>query len=212
MTLADVDGIMDIERASFPSAWPARAYRYELLHNAMAHYYVVRAREQEPREAKRKKYVAWLRRSDPQESASRLAGYGGFWLMGDEAHISTIAIHPSYRRRGFARKLMLHMLDEAIRLGAHLVTLEVRVSNVAAQQLYAEMDFVVVGKRKRYYQDNREDALIMTVKGVERPGYAEKLAQWKKEGKRLTQCVWRGWQRLQDMVALWRVLHPQTCE
>ncbi len=175
MTLADVDGIMDIERASFPSAWPASAYRYELLHNSMAHYYVVRIWEQGAKKAQRKP-ATWLRRSEPQELALPLAGYGGFWLMGDEAHISTIAIHPSYRRRGFARKLMLHMLDEAIRLGAHLVTLEVRVSNIAAQQLYAELDFVVVGRRKRYYQDNREDALIMTVEGVETPEYAEKLA------------------------------------
>jgi len=186
MKLADVDDIMDIERASFPSAWPASAYRYELLHNAMAHYYVVRIREQEAKKAQRKAPV-WFWRSAPLKSASRLAGYGGFWLMGDEAHISTIAIHPSYRRRGFARKLMLHMLDEAIRLGAHLVTLEVRLSNIAAQQLYAEMDFVVVGRRKHYYQNNREDALIMTVEGVETPRYAEKLAKWKKEGERLTQ-------------------------
>jgi len=180
MTLADVDKIMEIERASFRSVWPASAYRYELLHNTMAHYYVARVREQGVQKVMEKP-AAWFRRSNPQESASRPAGYGGFWLMGDEAHVSTIAIHPAYRRRGFARKLMLHMLDEAIRLGAHLVTLEVRVSNIAAQQLYAELDFVVVGRRKHYYPDNREDALIMTVEGVETSAYAEKLAKRKEK-------------------------------
>jgi len=99
--------------------------------------------------------------------------------MGDEAHISTIAIHPAFRRRGLGGLLMVHMVEEAIALSARLVTLEVRVSNLSAQRLYESLGFVEVGLRKNYYHDNKEDALIMTVEGVETEAYRAVISKWR---------------------------------
>jgi ribosomal-protein-alanine N-acetyltransferase len=89
-------------------------------------------------------------------------GYGGFWLMYDEAHISTLAVQIAVRRHGLGELLLIALLDEAQRLDASRATLEMRVSNVAAQGLYTKYGFEVVGQRKAYYSDNQEDALILT--------------------------------------------------
>jgi ribosomal-protein-alanine N-acetyltransferase len=91
----------------------------------------------------------------------RLVGYGGFWHVLDEAHISNVAIHPDYRRQGLGRMLLTHLLEEAAAKGATAATLEVRRSNVAAQKLYAGFGFKVIAVRKHYYSDENEDALIM---------------------------------------------------
>ena len=90
-----------------------------------------------------------------------IVGYGGFWLMAGEAHISTIAVRPELRRRGIGELLLVAMIDRATDLGAKVATLEVRVSNTAAQSLYRKYGFRQVGLRHRYYSNN-EDALIMT--------------------------------------------------
>ena len=82
--------------------------------------------------------------------------------MYDEAHISTLAVRAEYRRQGLGEVMLVVLLEEARRLDALRVTLEVRVSNVAAQSLYAKYGFEQVGRRKAYYNDNREDALILT--------------------------------------------------
>ncbi len=89
--------------------------------------------------------------------------YGGYWLMGDEVHIVTVATHPQLAPPGFSERLMRLMIDECRHAGAALVTLEVRVTNTAAQQLYTKLGFVEVGLRRRYYHDNGEDALLMTL-------------------------------------------------
>ncbi len=138
MEVADIPRVMTIERDVFPSPWPAHAYRYELTENALSHCYVL-------------------------EGEKELIGYGCMWLIVDEAHISTLAVAPSQRGRGLGELLLLALLDEAIALDAVTATLEVRVSNHTAQALYTKYGFEVVGWRKRYYVDNQEDALIMTV-------------------------------------------------
>lgn len=164
MQLRDVAEVMGIERLSFPTPWSARAYRYELRENNLSHYLVARPR----RPLARKEPGFWdgLRRSlgvaAPLEV--NLLGYGGFWLMAGEAHISTIAVRPEWRRRGIGELLLVAMLERAVELGADLATLEVRVSNVAAQGLYQKYGFAKVGLRPRYYSDRGEDALIMTTK------------------------------------------------
>ena len=91
----------------------------------------------------------------------RPVGYGGAWILADEAHITTLAVHPDRRREGIARRLMDAVLEEAIKRGAVCATLEVRASNEGAIRLYEEMGFVQAGLRKKYYPDNREDAVIM---------------------------------------------------
>ena len=173
MQLRDVAEVMEIERLSFPSPWSARAYRYELQQNNLSYYLVVRPRrplaKKEPgfwAELRREHFVERLRRSlgvaAPPEV--NILGYGGFWLMAGEAHISTIAVRPEWRQRGIGELLLVAMLELAVELGGDLATLEVRVSNVAAQSLYQKYGFAKVGLRPHYYRDRGEDALIMTTK------------------------------------------------
>ena len=145
MALDDVPTVGELELLCFSAPWLPETYRNELLHNRFGNYRVLR-----PSPA-------------TQESHPPILAYGGYWLMGDEVHIVTIATHPDYRRRGLSERLLHHMIEECRSQGAHLVTLEVRVSNEAAQQLYAKLGFVEVGLRRAYYHDNGEDALLMTL-------------------------------------------------
>ena len=92
-----------------------------------------------------------------------ILAYGGYWLLGDEAHIVTIATHPDFRRLGLAEYLLRLMIERAQAGGATDITLEVRMGNRAAQRMYEKLGFVKVGMRKEYYRDNREDALLMTL-------------------------------------------------
>ena len=97
-----------------------------------------------------------------QPDTAELVAFAGLWLMADEAHITTFAVHPSWRRQGVAHRLMVRLVELSRQIGAQRMTLEVRVSNLAAQSLYRRFGFVVVGRRPRYYTDDAEDALIMT--------------------------------------------------
>jgi len=168
MKPAHLTAVMAIERQSFALPWPASAYQHEITHNEMAHYYVLCQREWEclsPAAARPASAWQCLRSSIWRPATPReevVLGYGGFWMMADEAHISTLATRPDVRGRGLGALLMLSLLDEARRLEAALVTLEVRVSNAAARALYTKYGFEPVGRRKNYYQDNGEDAMIMT--------------------------------------------------
>jgi ribosomal-protein-alanine N-acetyltransferase len=164
MQLGDVAEVMEVERLSFPSPWSARAYRYELQENNLSHYLI--ARPQRPLAKEEPGFLARLQRSlgVAASPGGNILGYGGFWLMGGEAHISTIAVRPEWRRRGIGELLLVAMLERAVELGGNLATLEVRVSNVTAQSLYQKYGFAKVGRRPRYYSDRGEDALIMTTK------------------------------------------------
>jgi len=152
MRVIDLPAVHDIERASFDSPWPSDAYRSELETNRLAQYLVVRADDE-------------------------LAGYGGMWLMVDEAHIITFAVHPLWRRQHIGDRLLLAMLDIAIDAGAHEATLEVRLSNLPARRLYEKFGFRPVGLRPRYYSDNGEDALIMTTDQLRDPPMRERIAR-----------------------------------
>jgi ribosomal-protein-alanine N-acetyltransferase len=137
MGLEDVPDVHRIEATSFPMPWPDYAFRQELQTNRLAHYLVVRA-------------------------GTETVAYGGLWLLVDEAHITTFAVLPDWRRRGIGGRLMVALMDLALRLNARVMTLEVRLSNRPARDLYAHFGFKPVGVRPRYYSDNGEDALIMT--------------------------------------------------
>jgi ribosomal-protein-alanine N-acetyltransferase len=137
MSAEDIPAVHAIESASFPTPWPPYAFREELETNRMAHYLVVRA-------------------------GHRVIAYAGIWLMVDEAHVTTFAVLPVYRRRGIGGLLLSALMELSAQLGAVVVTLEVRLSNAAARQLYQAFGFKPVGVRPRYYTDNGEDALIMT--------------------------------------------------
>ena len=148
LTVADLDEVAIIENLSFTAPWPTSAYTTELTTNRLARYVGARLDGQ-------------------------LVGFGGIWLMVDEAHVTTMAVLPSYRRSGVATALLLELLQEARRGGARVATLDVRVSNEEAQRLYRAFGFVEVGRRIRYYDDNDEDALVMTTAELEG---AEQLA------------------------------------
>ncbi len=99
--------------------------------------------------------------------------------MAGEAHISTIAVHQKWRGRGLGEMVLVGLIDAAILRGAMEVTLEVRASNVVAQNLYRKYAFAQVGRRKAYYHDNREDALIMTTPKVDEAGFVQQYGQLK---------------------------------
>lgn len=176
----DIPTIMEIERASFTTPWSPSAYRHELEHNDLAHYFVMLPRgavegsgdQRVP--SLRDRISNWL--LGVNTSGRPVMGYAGYWLMAAEAHISTIAIDPTWRSKGLGEYLLLRTIEAAITDGADLVTLEVRVSNDRAQNLYEKYGFDVVGRRKRYYHDNNEDALIMTVEGVQTSTYRDFLS------------------------------------
>lgn len=105
----------------------------------------------------------------------RRVGYLGLWFVLDEAHVTSVAVRPDVRRQGVARQLMLAAYDAALARECILLTLEVRASNVAAQQLYQTFGLHKAGVRKHYYSDNREDAWLMTVEGIDTPAFREQL-------------------------------------
>jgi [ribosomal protein S18]-alanine N-acetyltransferase len=151
MTHADLGAVQAIEKSSFTTPWPSYAYRNELETNRLAHYLVVR-------------------------SGREVVAYAGVWLMVDEAHVTTFAVAPAWRRRRIGERLILAILDLAIDRGAREATLEVRLSNLAARRLYEKYGFRPVGIRPRYYSDDHEDALIMTTEPLASPAMMELLA------------------------------------
>jgi [ribosomal protein S18]-alanine N-acetyltransferase len=108
--------------------------------------------------------------------AAPIVGFAGMWLLYDEAHITTIGVEPAHRGRHLGELLLVALVDEARRRGANWLTLEVRVSNEAAQNLYRKYGFSVQGTRRRYYSDNNEDAHIMWSPSLRDPAYLERLA------------------------------------
>jgi [ribosomal protein S18]-alanine N-acetyltransferase len=110
-------------------------------------------------------------------AADRIVAYGGMWLMVDEAHITTFAVHPAWRRQRIGERLLLAFLDLAADRRAREATLEVRLSNLAARRLYEKYGFRPVGLRPRYYSDDGEDALIMTTEPIAEPRFRERIAR-----------------------------------
>ena len=108
--------------------------------------------------------------------SDELAGYSGFWLIsGEEAHITTLAVHPTFRRQYVGERLLINNILEARRRGARWMTLEVRVSNDKAQSLYYKYGFKSLGMRRNYYQDNSEDALVLWTENIETPQFNKLL-------------------------------------
>lgn len=145
MTLADLPAVLEIDRLSFALPWPERSYRFELSENPAAHLMVAEM---------------------GRENHRAIVGYVGYWLIVDEAHISTIAVDPGWRGQGIGELLLGHAMEAAQNLGADMATLEVRASNEAAINLYRKFGFQTVGRRAAYYRDNEEDALLMTLTGL----------------------------------------------
>ena len=182
MTLEDIPAVMFIEKTSFPVPWPEQAYRHEILENRNGYFIVIRLRQsgdavgptQRPGS---RNLLERLVSRQARPSVQPIIGFAGLWMFVDEGHISTIASHRDWRGRGVGELLLVTLLREAQRRSDIFATLEVRVSNTVAQNLYRKYGFTEVGRRKRYYRDNDEDALIMTVENFVEPEYRAQLDQ-----------------------------------
>ncbi|HEY7342832.1 MAG TPA: ribosomal protein S18-alanine N-acetyltransferase [Ktedonobacterales bacterium] len=184
MTLADIPRVIEIEKLAYSSTWPASSYRKELQDNPLAHYIVERDAQMSihvgsdsPSDSGRRPFpLSLLSRPQPLQppEIANIVGFAGLWLMVDEAHITTIATHPDYRHRGLGELLLTSLFDIAYDIGARQVTLEVRVTNSVAQNLYHKYGFREQGIRRRYYSDNGEDALIMWTEDIMSNHYRER--------------------------------------
>lgn len=144
MQMDDLEQVLTIDRQSFSLPWPASSYRFELQGNQASR--------------------SWVAECVQAGLPARIVAMIVIWQIVDEAHIATIAVHPAFRHLGIGKHLLAYTLKEALRQGMHLATLEVRAGNRAALAMYRQFGFEVVGIRPRYYQDNQEDAWIMSVK------------------------------------------------
>lgn len=177
MTLDDIPHVLDLDRLSFPIPWSAHTYRHEIQNNDNSTMLVVepveRAPAQDEQPAHRPRLWRWP--PEPAPAHNPLMAYAGFWHIADEAHISTIAVHPDWRGHKLGELLIWTIAREAMRRNAAMVTLEVRVSNQVAQNLYHKYGFQKVGTRRGYYRDNHEDAYMMSVTPLN-AAYRETLA------------------------------------
>jgi len=158
LTLLDLDQVMAIEPIAFGNHhWSYQSFVNEL--NNMSGQY----------------FAAW------NVETKKLIGYSGFWLIGEEAHITTLAVHPDCRRQSVGERLLIHDIRAAQKLGARWITLEVRITNEWAQNLYYKYGFKNLGQRRSYYQDNGEDALVLWTENIENPSYQKLVDEREKE-------------------------------
>ncbi len=150
MRIEDLKAVLAIERVSFSTPWSIQSFTAELRDNEYARYFCLVVDEQ-------------------------VIGYMGLWYILDEGHITNIAIAPEYRCKGLGESLIRSVMKIMISNGMERMTLEVRVSNLAARNLYKRLGFVTAGVRKGYYADNREDALIMWAE-LEKTKFCAKLS------------------------------------
>lgn len=139
----DISQVQAIDKLSFTVPWPERAYQFELKENQNS--------------------LLWVAELQATNAAPAIIGLIVVWMILDEAHIASIAVHPDYRGQGIAQHLMATALKDAFRHKAIQATLEVRSGNQAAIRLYRHFGFDVAGLRPRYYRDNNEDAIIITL-------------------------------------------------
>ncbi|MFH1383005.1 MAG: ribosomal protein S18-alanine N-acetyltransferase [Chloroflexota bacterium] len=197
MSESDIAQVNDIEREAFPTQWPSPNYQRE-LRNQVGHYLVACDGEKPievtvvpppPAPKGLARLGAGLRalfgsNHSHEDKLSPpglhyIVGMVGFWIMVDEAHITTIAVREKYRRQGIGELLLMSAIDLALELEAREVTLEVRISNTGAQDLYTKYGFNQTGVRRGYYTDNREDALVMTTEKISSATFQTKFRQLK---------------------------------
>jgi ribosomal-protein-alanine N-acetyltransferase len=141
MALEDIDQVLAIDEASFSMPWPARSFHFEVTNNPASRSWVA-------------------------EDEGQVVGMVVAWMIVDEIHIATIATHNDFRRQGIGEKLLIHTLKSAKEEGALTSFLEVRESNRFARQMYNKFGYVEVGRRRRYYKDNNEDAILMSLDSI----------------------------------------------
>ena len=156
MTLADVPVVAQIDRMSFSLPWPEHSFHYEVSDNRAARCFVAETEDK------------------------RLAAMVVSWIVVDELHIATIATHPDFRRQDIGASILTAALKDGLQAGVKRAFLEVRAGNAAAQTMYRNFGFEVSGRRLKYYKDNGEDAILMTLEGLDTPsGRSNRL--WEKK-------------------------------
>jgi ribosomal-protein-alanine N-acetyltransferase len=198
MCQEDLTQVNQIDHEAFPTLWPPANYQRELK-NGIAHYIVVCDGEKkyQPPAPKNEPpkglsgLIAKLRlrfnnhhENQPPSAREYIIGFAGLWLMAGEAHITNIAVREKHRRQGIGELLLISLIELALELGAHLVTLEVRASNTTAQSLYAKYGFAEVGLRRGYYTDNREDGVLMTLEDINSAPVKVNLQRLKRNHRR----------------------------
>ncbi len=151
MRRTDLEAVMQIDERCFSAPWTASAYVVELS-NRSASYLVARR-------------------------GQKIVGYGGVWVIMDEAHLTTLAVDPVERRRRVGERLLLGLLEEGVLRGASRATLEVRESNGGAQDLYRKYGFYEAALRRTYYTDNGENAVVMWADGLNTPAFRTLLTE-----------------------------------
>lgn len=139
----DLPAVVQIDRTSFSLPWPEQTYRYEVTSNPSARCLVAETEER------------------------TIAAMIVSWIVVDELHIATFATHSDYRRQGIGSRLLSQALSDGRRMGVRRAFLEVRAGNEAAQAMYRKFGFAVTGRRPKYYRDNDEDAILMTLEPLE---------------------------------------------
>ena len=141
MTLEDVDAVHAIEEATFPTPWSRQSFVEEMTGNKCARYLVA-------------------------VEGERIIAFAGAWCIFEEGHITNIAVEAAHRGRGVGRGITWALMQYAANLGVQYLTLEVRKSNLVAQSMYKSLGFIELGVRKRYYEDNGEDAYLMVCQNL----------------------------------------------
>lgn len=183
MRREDISQVTEIDREAFPTLWPPANYQRELS-SPLAHYIVACDEEKKPEEPeveavpekRRSGLVSRMRQlfsydrllgNEPLPvTREYIAGFAGFWIMADEAHITNIAVRKIHYRMGIGELLLIALIDLATKLNARIITLEVRASNIAAQSLYSKYGFTQVGLRRGYYTDDGEDGILMSTEDI----------------------------------------------
>jgi len=192
----DIAQVTQINREAFPTEWPPADYRHE-MQNRLAHYIVIydEGKNIDKTEVKasiekdltglasrlRQLFSHHRFSSDklPPSNRHYIIGFAGFWVMADEAHITSIAVREAYHRQGIGKLLLLAIINLATELKARVITLEVRASNIIAQSLYTKYGFTRVGIRHGYYTDNREDGIVMSIEDINTASFQTHLQQLK---------------------------------
>jgi [ribosomal protein S18]-alanine N-acetyltransferase len=146
----DIPRVLHVESLCFSTPWPRNAFHNELNDNKLAHYFVGRFEDE-------------------------IIAYGGLWVVLEDAHITTVAVVPEQQRKRFGEQMLVRLIEESIARGARWITLEVRESNEAAQNLYKKYGFTVVSTRRGYYSDNDENALVMWAGNLKSDIYQNRL-------------------------------------
>jgi [ribosomal protein S18]-alanine N-acetyltransferase len=152
ISVNEIEPVVILDRLCFGGLWSIDSYRRELT-NDNSHFLG----------------VAIDKTLEPETDG--IIGFGCFWAILDEAHITLLGIHPQYQRQGLGKLLLTALLDKARSIDMARATLEVRASNQGAIQLYEQFGFQTVGRRKKYYQDTGEDGIIMWRGGLQHPNF-----------------------------------------